>query len=257
MNSGPSPAPAPAIAIAPSQARAAGWAAAGLWLAATLAMPALAAPPAAALPPQAVADALALARQAAQGLAPPGARVEVVAGTLDSRLQLAPCAKVQAYQSAGQPAWGRTRVGLRCLQGATAWNVYLPVTVQVWAKAVVSTAALPAGARLDAAALALVDVDWAAAATPPFAVPGALAGRALARPVPAGQALRPSDLQPRQWFALGDRVRVDARGPGFSISAEGNALTPGLEGQTARVRTDNGRVITGQPVAERLMEVKL
>jgi flagella basal body P-ring formation protein FlgA len=50
---------------------------------------------------------------------------------------------------------------------------------------------------------------------------------------------------------------VDARGPGFSISAEGQALTPGLEGQTARVRTDNGRVLTGKVVAERQLEVKL
>ncbi len=255
MNSGLSPASAPAIA--PSQAPAATLAAAGLVLCAALAAPALAAPPAAALPPQAVADALALARQAAQALAPPGARVEVLAGAMDSRLQLAPCAQVQVYQSPGLPAWGRTRVGLRCLQGATAWNVHLPVTVQVWAQAVVSTAALPAGARLDAAALATAEVDWAATTTPPFAVAAALAGRALARPVPAGQALRPGDLQPRQWFALGDRVRVDARGPGFAISAEGSALTPGLEGQTARVRTDNGRVLTGHPVAERQMEVKL
>lgn len=214
-------------------------------------------PAANALPAQVVADALALARQAAQVLAPPGARVEVAAGTLDSRLQLAPCAQVQVYQSAGHPAWGRTRVGLRCVQGSTAWNVTLPVTVQVWAQAVVSATALPSGARLDSSALSVAEVDWAAGTAQPYARPDALAGRVLARPVPAGQALRPSDLQPRQWFALGDRVRVDARGPGFSVSAEGSALTPGLEGQTARVRTDNGRVITGQPVAERLMEVKL
>ncbi len=209
------------------------------------------------LPPQAVADALALARHAAQTLAPASARVEAVAGSLDSRLQLAPCAQVQAYQSAGMPAWGRTRVGLRCTAGSTPWNVFLPVTVQVWAKAVVSTAALPAGARLEPAALAMAEVDWAATTAPPFATPAALAGRVLTRPVPAGQALRNTDLQPRQWFALGERVRVDARGAGFAISAEGQALTPGLEGQTARVRTDNGRVLTGRPVAERQLEIKL
>ena len=58
-------------------------------------------------------------------------------------------------------------------------------------------------------------------------------------------------------MALGDRVRVDARGAGFAVSAEGQALTPGLEGQIARVRTDNGRVLTGRPVADRQLEVKL
>jgi flagella basal body P-ring formation protein FlgA len=209
------------------------------------------------LPPQALADALALARHAAQALAPPGARVDVVAGQLDSRLQLAPCTQVQAYQSAGMPAWGRTRVGLRCATGPTAWNVFLPVTVQVWARAAVSTAPLPAGTRLTPGALALAEVDWAAASAPPFATPEALAGRVLARPVAAGQPLRQTDVQVRQWFALGDRVRVDARGAGFAISAEGQALTPGMEGQNARVRIDNGRVLTGRPVAERQLEVKL
>jgi flagella basal body P-ring formation protein FlgA len=209
------------------------------------------------LPAQAMVDALAMARQAAQVLAPAAARVDVVAGALDSRLQLAACTQVQAYLRPGMPAWGRTRVGLRCLQGATAWNVFVPVTVQVWAKAAVTTAALPAGARLDPGSLALTEVDWAATSTPPFAAAEALVGRVLTRPLPAGQAVRNSDLQPRQWFALGDRVRVDARGDGFSISAEGQALTPGLEGQTARVRTDSGRVLTGRPVAERQLEVKL
>lgn len=209
------------------------------------------------LPPQALADALALARQAALALAPAGARVDVTAGALDSRLQLAPCTQVQAFQSAGMPAWGRTRVGLRCTAGTKAWTVYLPVTVQVWSAAVVSTAALPAGAQLASAGLALAEVDWAAMPSPPIAAPQALAGRVLARAVPAGQALRHNDLQARKWFALGDRVRVDARGLGFSISAEGQALTPGLEGQTARVRTDNGRVLTGKVVAERQLEVKL
>nr|MBP6763384.1 flagellar basal body P-ring formation protein FlgA [Rubrivivax sp.] len=160
-------------------------------------------------------------------------------------------------QSAGMPAWGRTRVGLRCTAGTKAWTVYLPVTVQVWSAAVVSTAALPAGAQLASAGLALAEVDWAAMPSPPIAAPQALAGRVLARAVPAGQALRHNDLQARKWFALGDRVRVDARGLGFSISAEGQALTPGLEGQTARVRTDNGRVLTGKVVAERQLEVKL
>jgi hypothetical protein len=30
-----------------------------------------------------------------------------------------------------------------------------------------------------------------------------------------------------------------------------------MEGQNARVRIDNGRVLTGRPVAERQLEVKL
>ena len=209
------------------------------------------------LPAEAVQEALTLAAQAAQGLAPAGARIRVSPGTLDPRLQLAACGKVEPALSPGQPAWGRTRIGLRCLEGTSRWSVSLPVTVEVWAPAVVLAAALPAGAALDSSALALAEVDWGAAAGKPFADSQALLGRVLARPLAAGQAPRNPDLLARKWFASGETVQIVARGPGFAVSAEGQALTHGLEGQPARVRTDNGRVVVGRPVAERRMEVQL
>ncbi len=213
--------------------------------------------PAAELPPQAVAAALALATEAAQALAPPDARVLASAGALDPRLKLAHCTSVQPYLVAGSPSWGRTRVGLRCTQGSTPWNVFLPVTVQVLAPALVSSANLPEGTRLDASQLVQAEVDWAAAATLPFTADQALSGRVLARPVAAGAALRPTDLQPRLWFAPGDTVQISARGRGFAINVEGRALTSGREGHPARVRTESGRVVVGRPVGERRVELAL
>ncbi|HRC39317.1 MAG TPA: flagellar basal body P-ring formation chaperone FlgA, partial [Rubrivivax sp.] len=179
------------------------------------------------------------------------------AGALDPRLKLAHCTSVQPYLVAGSPSWGRTRVGLRCTQGSTPWNVFLPVTVQVLAPALVSSANLPEGTRLDASQLVQAEVDWAAAATLPFTADQALSGRVLARPVAAGAALRPTDLQPRLWFAAGDTVQISARGRGFAINVEGRALTSGREGHPARVRTESGRVVVGQPVGERRVELAL
>ena len=218
---------------------------------------ATAVPAAAQLTPQTVADAVALAADAAAALAPAGARVLASAGKLDARLRLAPCALVTTYLPAGSPPWGRTRIGVRCSQGATLWNVYLPVTVQVLAPAVVVASALPAGAQIDPSQLGQAEVDWAAAPTPPYTAAEPLHGRVLARPVAAGQALRSSDLQPRRWFAVGDTVRITARGAGFAITSEGQALTHGLEGQPARVRTDSGRIVVGRPVGERRLELSL
>lgn len=226
-------------------------------LAVLTACTAAATPVAAQLAPSTVTQALALARESAAALAPPEARVLARAGELDPRLKLAPCAQVEPYLPAGSPPWGRTRVGLRCTQGATRWNVYLPVHVEVLAPAVVANAALPAGARLDPTQLGQAEVDWAAATGAPFTAAQALAGRVLARPVAPGQPLRATDLQPRLWFAAGDTVRISARGPGFAIESEGRALTNGQEGQPARVRTEGGRVVVGQPVAERRLELVL
>jgi flagella basal body P-ring formation protein FlgA len=184
-------------------------------------------------------------------------RVEVVPGTLDPRLNLAPCNKVQPYLPAGHRAWGRTRVGLRCVDGPVAWNVSLPITVKVFAPALVARQALSAGTVLGPEHLEAAEVDWAAAESPALGEAAPVAGRTLARPLAPGQALRESDLRKRQWFDAGDPVRLVVVGNGFSISGEGVALSPGLEGQLVRVRTEGGKVVSGKAAGARRVEVQL
>lgn len=186
----------------------------------------------------------------------PGMRLEVEVGTLDPRLKLAPCDRIEPYLPSGARLWGRTRIGLRCVQGPTAWNVYLPLTVKVFGPGVESTAALPAGTVLTAADVRTAEVDLAARGTA-IVDPGDAIGRTLARPVAPGQSLRAADLRKRQWFAAGETVSITAIGPGFRVSGEGQALGPGYEGQSARVRTESGRIVVGQPVAERRIEIVL
>jgi flagella basal body P-ring formation protein FlgA len=138
-----------------------------------------------------------------------------------------------------------------------AWQVFLPVTVEVWAPAPVAAGPLPVGARLDPSVLTQGMVDWAAGGSPPAGQPAELQDRLLARPVAAGQPFRRADLKARQWFAQGDTVEIRAIGAGFSVATEGLALTPGFEGQPARVRTEAGRVVVAQPVGQRRVEVQL
>lgn len=188
--------------------------------------------------------------------AAPGLRLEVEVGTLDPRLRLAPCNKVEPYLPTGTRLWGRTRIGLRCAQGATPWNVYLPLTVKVFGRGLTACAPLPAGAPLTLPDLCPGEVDLAGGAAA-LVAPESAVGRVLARPLAAGQTLRQSDLRARQWFAAGDNVQITAIGPGFRVSGEGQALGPGLEGQAVRVRTEGGRIVTGVAVAERRIELAL
>lgn len=184
-------------------------------------------------------------------------RVDIEIGKLDPRLRLAPCKRIEPQLPAQGLLWGRTRIGLRCVEGERPWQVWLPVTVKVFAPALVPVRALPAGTVLAASDLQTAEVDWAAETQPPFTRSEPLVGRTLGRALQPGQALRGGDLKLRQWFAAGDTVQVLARGDGFAVSGEGQALTPGIEGQTARVRTESGRVLTGVPVADRRVEVAL
>jgi flagella basal body P-ring formation protein FlgA len=230
-----------------------------LWLVALLSAPALAQAQAAdgGLDEDTLQRIQALGEQAGAGLAPGALRVQIEPGRLDPRLRLAPCERIEPYLPPGARAWGRSRIGLRCVQGPTAWNVSLPVTVKVFAPAWVTTVPLSAGSVLEASQLQRSEVDWAAAATPPVADAAKLVGRQLARPLPVGAPVRLADLRQRQWFAAGDTVRLVASGPGFSVSGEAQAMGPGIEGQTVRVRTDNGRVLSGLAVGHNRVEVQL
>ena len=46
--------------------------------------------------------------------------------------------------------------------------------------------------------------------------------------------MRQTDPGHCQWFAAGDTVQLSLAGSGFSIGAEAQALSPGLEGQDTR-----------------------
>jgi flagella basal body P-ring formation protein FlgA len=188
--------------------------------------------------------------------ATPGMRIEVLVGALNSRLRLAPCAHVEPYLPTGTRLWGRTRIGLRCTEGATRWNVYLPLTVKVFGQGLTAAATLPAGTVLASTDLRIGEVDFAAGAAP-LLLPEIAIGRTLARPLAAGQTIRQDDLRVRQWFAAGDTVQITAVGHGFSVSGEGQAVGPGLEGRKARVRTDSGRIVVGMPVAAHRLELDL
>lgn len=187
----------------------------------------------------------------------PGLRVQVRVGRLDPRLRLAPCSAVQPYLPANTRLWGTSRIGLRCNDAAARWNVFLPIQVDVFGNALVVRSALPAGHVLAAADLRSAEVNLAATPIVPLASEALAAGRALARPLLAGQAVLPGDLRARQWFAAGDSVRLVAGGGGWQIQGEGQALAPGVEGQRVRVRTESGRVVSGVAVAARVVEVAL
>jgi flagella basal body P-ring formation protein FlgA len=188
---------------------------------------------------------------------PGAARVEVVVGQLDPRLHLAPCERIEPYLPPNIRLWGKSRIGLRCKEGRTAWNVYLPIVVKVWGRALVVPAGATAGSVLTESDLDEAEVDLAEESTPALLDRKLVVGRTLAQALRPGQAVRQAHIKSRQWFAAGETVRIVAVGEGFALEGVGQALTNGIEGQPAKVRTENGRVVTGVPAGERRLELTL
>lgn len=184
-------------------------------------------------------------------------RMEVTVGMLNPRLQLGPCARVEPYIPVGLRLWGKTRLGLRCLDGPGKWNVFLPVTIKAYGPAWVIKGPVTAGTVLTQDDAFEAEVDWAQEASPIVANPQQWIGQVAARNLNSGQALRQSLLRPAQVFQAGSQVRVLAQGVGFQISASGQALSSGVLGQSARVRLDNGRVMTGIVLDERTVRLEI
>ncbi len=184
-------------------------------------------------------------------------RVEVVVGTLDSRLRLAPCAQVQPYVPPGSRLWGKTRLGLRCLTGETKWNVFLPVTIRAWGQAWVVRRDVAAGVVLTQADGVAAEVDWADEASPVMTESAVWVGQVATRALSTGQALRQHMVRAAQVFQAGAQVRVLTQGAGFQISADGQALSSGVVGQLTRVRMDGGKVMSGTVLDARTVQVEM
>ena len=198
--------------------------------------------------------------QAVASARPVGAtplRMLVSVGALDSRLALAPCAAIEPYLPNGLRLWGKTRIGVRCLEGAVRWNVFLPVQVKALGPAWVIKGDVPAGKVLTEDDAVVAEVDWAQDNQAILADPAMWLGQTATRALTTGQALRQGMVRPAQVFQAGANVRIVAHGPGFVISSDGQALSAGVVGGPARVRIENGRILSGVVLDMRTVRVDL
>ncbi len=198
-------------------------------------------------------DATATAQAAGAGKL----RLDVKIGSLDSRLKLAPCANVEPYLPPGARLWGRTRVGLRCIDGMVRWNVSLPVTVNAYGNAWVLKSTVALGATLTQDDVMEAEVNWAEESSPVLRDQSLWLGQVTTRQLLSGQTLRQGMVRPATVFQVGAPIRVLAQGVGFEVSSDAQALSAGVVGQVARVKMENGRVSSGVVLDARTVKIDL
>ncbi|HEY4663780.1 MAG TPA: flagellar basal body P-ring formation chaperone FlgA [Comamonas sp.] len=172
-------------------------------------------------------------------------RMEVEVGKLDPRLNLAPCMRVEPYLPSGSKLWGRTRIGLRCVEGTKPWNVFMPVTIKAFGPAWVLVNNVSMGETLSFEHAMQSEVDWAESPHSVIALAEDWIGQTAARNLTAGMALRQTMVKAAEIFKPGAGVKVLVEGQGFVVTSSGKALEGGSAGQSVRVRMDNGRTVIG------------
>lgn len=183
-------------------------------------------------------------------------RVEVRLGNIDSKLRLAPCARIEPYLPGGARLWGRTNIGVRCVDGATRWNVYLPIEVRVFAPALVVVRPIAVGQPITAEDIESQDIDLTREPPGVLLDPAQLESRVSTRAIAVGAPLRADMLRAKPVVAQGDLVKVIFLGAGFTVAAEGKSLAAAGAGQSVRVQMESGRIVSGTARDGRQVELR-
>lgn len=171
-------------------------------------------------------------------------KVSVHAGAIDPNLKLAQCADMQVFLPTGSRAWGRTSVGVRC-NVPSAWTIYAQATVSVIAQYLVAVSPLAQGQVVTSQDLLFESGDLTQLPAGVFTDQAQAIGRTVNISMNAGTVLRQEMLKISPVVQQGQTVKLTSSGNGFSVSAEGQAMTKANEGQIVQVKVASGQIITG------------
>ena len=171
-------------------------------------------------------------------------KVRVQAGAIDPNMKLAQCPDMQVFLPTGSRAWGKTSVGVRC-SAPNVWTIYVQATVNVNAQYLVAAAPLAQGQVVTSQDLLFESGDLTQLPAGVFTDQAQAIGRIVNISMNAGTVLRQEMLKISPVVQQGQTVMVTSIGNGFSVSAEGQAMTKANEGQVVQVRVASGQVVTG------------
>jgi flagellar basal body P-ring formation protein FlgA len=181
-------------------------------------------------------------------------QVDVKIGEWDPRMQLAPCQRAEPVLLPGTRLWGKSQISIRCVAGAQ-WTVLLPLTVTVYGSGLVAKRNLPSGTPVQASDFDIETIELTRDNAQWVSDVAALDGKTLSRALLLGQAVRTDYLKTPPTVASGDVVKVRVPGEGFSITTDAVALANAAAGQSVRLRTESGKVLSGL-VREGYVEIK-
>lgn len=171
-------------------------------------------------------------------------KVSIRVGAIDTNMRLAQCPDSQVFLPTGSRAWGKTSVGVRC--GApSVWTIYVQATVSVVAQYLVAAAPLAQGQVVTSQDLLFESGDLTQLPAGVFTNQSQAIGRTVNISMNAGTVLRQEMLKISPVVQQGQTVKLTSSGNGFSVSAEGQAMSKANEGQVVQVKVASGQIITG------------
>ena len=177
---------------------------------------------------------------------------------LDSRSRLPRCEhRLKAFLPSGSRVAHRTTVGIQC-PATNGWTVYLPVTVNVVATALVATRPLPPDTVLSSADVQRVKRNIASLGYGYISNLDSSSGYRTRRSIAQGAVITPAMVEAAVMIRRGQKVTLLAQTGAVAVSMAGIADGDGSLGSRIKVRNANsGRVIEGVVRSSETVEIAL
>lgn len=194
---------------------------------------------------------VALAYAQAQTRNLPG-KVSIKIEDIDHRTALPACTRLAAFLPSGSVLMGKTSIGVSCNE-KPGWSIFVQTDIKITVDMLVANRPLAQNSVLSASDFRLQSGELG---QPGILIdPQQAIGKTLKFAIGAGQVLRQDMLRAPYVVIQGKTTSVRVNDTGFSISATGQALNNGAEGQNVQVRMYSGQVVSGIAAADGSVEV--
>lgn len=167
----------------------------------------------------------------------------------------ASCDQLEVFLSGNTTLRSRMSVGVRCL-APQAWSLYITANIRLVGHYYVANRAIPAGQVLSLDDLDMREGDLLRDRQA-ITDPAHIVGYITTRRIPPGGEVRGNALRDPQSIQRGQAVRTIARGVGFVVTGEGQALEAGAPGMQIQIRSSSGQIITATVIDAHTVQVMM
>ncbi|OZI74666.1 flagellar basal body P-ring formation chaperone FlgA [Bordetella genomosp. 12] len=170
--------------------------------------------------------------------------------------RLPACDAPSAFMPAALRPRARMTVGVRCTSPHN-WTAYVQASVSLTGTYYVAGRQIPAGKTVTPDDLDARQGDLLSLPAGALTDAAGILGMQARYRIHAGQPIRGAALRNADSITRGQNVRIVARGSGFTVSSEGQAMGDAPPGATVQVRTASGQIVSGVVQAAGEVEVQL
>lgn len=181
-------------------------------------------------------------------------KTKITVQALDPRTKLAQCpVKLEAFLSAGAKIKRRTTVGVRC-NGSKPWKIYLPVTVEAFAKVMVARHPIAPNTEISERDITWTQRDISALGYGYLQSLGDRGGYRSQRSIAQGAVLTPNMVAASSIISKGQRVQLNSNAGPVNVSMMGIAMQNGALGSRIMVKNLNsGKQLEGVVASENIV----